>query len=200
LLLADYRHDYLRSVVLALDQIDPQAILKEYEVLESNARAELALEGIAADRIRFERQIDLKYGYQVAEMTMPFPKVSPDELRTRLAELFTQAHRQAFGYGRDDSIELVSLRLRALASAGQLSFSDLVGQTPQDSNTDGAAATRSAYFGPDVGACEAAIYRRVDLTQEQHGPLIVEEPDTTVVVPPGWRIQRDAHGNLTMRQ
>jgi N-methylhydantoinase A len=200
LLLADYRHDYLRSVALALDQIDPQAILKEYEVLESNAGAELIQEGIAADQIRFERQIDLKYGYQVAEMTLPFPEVSPDELRTRLAELFTQAHRQAFGYDRNDSIELVSLRLRALASAGQLRFSDLIRQTPQDPNTNETPTTRSAYFGPDVGACEAAIYRRADLTQEQPGPLIVEEPDTTVVVPPGWRIQRDACGNLTMRR
>jgi len=201
LLLADYRHDYLRSVALALDQIDPQAILKEYEVLESNARIELTQEGIAADRVRFERQIDLKYGYQVAEMTLPFPEVSLDELRPDLAELFTQAHRQAFGYDRDDSIELVSLRLRALASAGQLRFSDLIGQTPQypqDANTNGTPTTRSAYFGPDVGACETAIYRRADLTQEQPGPLIVEEPDTTVVVPPGWRIQRDAHANLTM--
>ncbi len=133
-------------------------------------------------------------------MTLPFPEVSPDELRTDLAKLFTQAHRQAFGYDRDDSIELVSLRLRALASAGQLRFSDLIGQTPQDPNTKGTATTRRAYFGPDVCSCEAAIYRRADLTQEQPGPLIVEEPDTTVVVPPGWRIQRDAHGKLSLRR
>ena len=105
--------------------------------------------------------------------------------------------------GRDDSIELVSLRLRALASAGQLRFTDLIGHIPDEppeARMNRGAATRSAYFGPDVGGCEAAIYRRADLTHEQPGPLIVEEPDTTVVVPPGWRIQRDAHGNLTMRQ
>jgi N-methylhydantoinase A/oxoprolinase/acetone carboxylase beta subunit len=32
----------------------------------------------------------------------------------------------------------------------------------------------------------------------QRGPMIVEEPDTTVVVPPGWSISSDGYANLTL--
>jgi N-methylhydantoinase A/oxoprolinase/acetone carboxylase beta subunit len=40
--------------------------------------------------------------------------------------------------------------------------------------------------------------RRADLTRVQDGPLIVEEPDTTVVVPPGWAVSRDDYGSLVL--
>ena len=201
LLLADYRHDYIRSVAQALNQVDPQAIFQQYEELETNARAELIEEGVAADHVRFERQVDLKYGYQVAELTLPFAEVGLDGMRGQLAESFTQAHRQAFGYDRDDTIELVSLRLRALASSGQMRFTDLAGATDQNTTAEPAArASRTAYFGPQAGECEAAVYRRADLGQAQSGPMIVEEPDTTVVVPPGWTVQRDDTGNLLLRR
>ena len=91
-------------------------MLRHYQELETQARAELAAEGITADQIRFERQVDLKYGYQVAELSLPFPDVSVADMQDRLAQLFTEAHRQAFGYDRADTIELVSVRLRAIAS------------------------------------------------------------------------------------
>ncbi len=204
LLLADYRHDYIRSVALALDQIDPQAVLRQYEELETQARAELVQEGIAAGQVRFERQVDLKYGYQVAELTLPLPEVSEDDMQDRLVELFTEAHRQAFGYDRADTIELVSVRLRALASSGHLRFTDLTGADGHGSGSDAASpssgtASRLAYFGPQAGECEAAVYQRTALEQARSGPLIVEEPDTTVVVPPGWTVQYDVSGNLLLQ-
>ena len=203
LLLADYRHDYIRSVALALAQVAPQTVLRHYEELETQARAELVEEGVAADQIRFERQVDLKYGYQVAELTLPFPEAATDDLQDRLAHLFTEAHRQAFGYDRADTIELVSIRLRALASSGYLRFTDLTGANGHGSMTAAAPsvriASRPAYFGPQVGECEAVICQRAAIGQVRSGPLIVEEPDTTVVVPPDWTVRHDVSGNLLLQ-
>lgn len=197
LLLADYRHDYIRSVAVALDQIDPQAVRRHYQELETQARAELVEEGIAAEQIRFERQVDLKYGYQVAELSLAFPDVSMADMQDRLTQLFTEAHRQAFGYDRADTIELVSVRLRALASSGHLRLTELTGAGSV--SPPASSASRTAYFGPQVGECQAAVYQRTALEQERSGPLIVEEPDTTVVVPPGWTVQYDASGNLLLQ-
>jgi N-methylhydantoinase A len=197
LLLADYRHDYIRSVALVLPAVDPQAILGQYQELEETARKELVEEGVSADAIRCERQIDLKYGYQVSELTLPFSAgVTAENLRTHLARLFTEAHKQAFGYERDDPIELVNLRLRALASAGRMRFTDLMAQVRV--NEVGSRSSRQAYFGSAHGTRETAVYRRADITGEHPGPVIIEEPDTTVVVPPGWSVQRDGQGNLVL--
>jgi N-methylhydantoinase A len=197
LLLADYRHDYLRSVATTLDKVDPQNIVRQYEELEATAREELSQEGVDPSEIRFERQIDLKYGYQVSELTLPFPAdANPSELRGKLTRLFTEAHRQAFGYDRDDMIELVNLRLRAVASAGRVRFADLVARVSLVPSAQ--RSSRQAYFGPTHGSLETQVLRRADITGEVSGPLIVEEPDTTVVVPPGWAVQREVQGNLVL--
>lgn len=198
LLLADYRHDYVRSVALTLDKVDPATIFQQYETLEASARTELAHEGVAPSAMRFERQIDLKYGYQVSEITLPFAtNLTAAEVRPALTKLFTDAHRQAFGYDRDDAIELVNLRLRAVASAGPVRFADLVSRkTPGQPQATNAA--RQAYFGPGPGSLEVSIRRREQITHAQTGPMIIEEPDTTVVVPPGWTVSRDGYGNLLL--
>lgn len=198
LLLADYRHDYVRSVALALELIEPQAIIEQFTEMEETARTELLQEGIRAEAIRFERQVDLRYSYQVSELTQPFPSVSPDELQAELRRVFTQAHLQAFGYERDDTVELVSLRLRALASAGSLRFSELLGRVPPAAPAQ--AGTRQAYFGPKHGLQQTVIRRRADIDTPQPGPLIVEEPDTTVVVPPEWSASRDGQANLVLER
>jgi N-methylhydantoinase A len=198
LLLADYRHDYIRSVASALRAVDPQTILRHYEELEATAREELLQEGVAAEAIRFERQVDLKYGYQVSELGLPFPSaVNLTDLRRELQRLFTEAHKQAFGYDRDDPIELVNLRLRALASTSRVQFADLVAQV--STRGPGQNESRPAYFGPKHASIETPVCRRVDIEGEQTGPLIIEEPDTTVVVPPQWSVQRDGSGNLLLR-
>ncbi|MBI3304358.1 MAG: hydantoinase/oxoprolinase family protein, partial [Deltaproteobacteria bacterium] len=174
LLLADYRHDYIRSVALALDAVDPQAVVRQYEDLEAAAREELRQEGVAEEAVRFERQVDLKYGYQVSELTLPFPSTAgPVDLRAELSQLFTEAHKQAFGYDRDDAIELVNLRLRALASAGRMRFTDLV--SAASIAEQGPQVSRPAYFGPARGTLETPVRGRADIVGEQPGPLIVEE-------------------------
>jgi N-methylhydantoinase A len=149
--------------------------------------------------MRFERQIDLKYGYQVSEITLPFAaNLTAAEVRPALTKLFTEAHRQAFGYDRDDAIELVNLRLRALASAGPVRFADLVSRGT--STQQWLDSARTAYFGPGHGTLEAPIRRREQVTKEHSGPMVIEEPDTTVVVPPGWKVSRDTYGNLLLRR
>lgn len=202
LLLADYRHDYVRSVALALEAVDPEAIRRLYAELEERARAEMVQEGVSATAVRFERRVDLKYGYQISELTLPFPSnTPPSDLRTVLARLFTEAHQREFGYSRDDDpIELVSLRLQATAVATRLRFADLMQQVPEDGGTAFSSAARQAYFGPRHGLQTAPIRRRHDIEKEEGGPLIIEEPDTTVVVPPGWRASLDGYGNIVLSQ
>ncbi|MBI3756520.1 MAG: hypothetical protein HY267_00935 [Deltaproteobacteria bacterium] len=199
LLLADFRHDYLRSAVLPLPKVDPAAILRLYNEMEEGARAEMRLEGVPEAAVQFERWVDLKYGYQISELTLPFPTDAPEtNLRPALTRLFTEAHQREFGYSREDPIELVSLRLRATATATRLRFADLIDARSQNGQGGSSASTRQAYFGPRHGLLTTSIRKREDIDKLINGPLIVEEPDTTVVVPPGWQIQRDGLGNLIL--
>jgi len=199
LLLADYRHDYIHSIVTPLTALKPHSVLAQYEEMQQGARETMRQEGIPAAAIRFERYVDLKYGYQLQELSIPFPDGSAAHaLLDALTERFRAAHEQAFGYNTEDPIELVSIRLRALATVGNLRFADLAVTSTRASDAAARSEPRQAFFGPRHGLLPTPVFRRSDMTQPHSGPLIVEEPDTTVVVPPGWSISQDAYGSLVL--
>lgn len=200
LLLADFRHDYIRSIVTPLDSVELDRILVCFSELENSAVAEMGTEGVPPQAIRFERYADLKYGYQLQELTLAFPQTDQHtNIAGLLQELFTEAHERAFGYHADDPVELVSLRVRALANAGRLRFAELarvsVNSSSERSRTIG---SRQVYFGRGYGLLDTPISSRQDISGIQSGPMIIEEPDTTVVVPPGWSVSLDAYSNLAL--
>jgi N-methylhydantoinase A len=202
LLLADYRHDYIRSLVTPLNSIELNRLLECFSELENSAIVEMQSEGIALEAIRFERYADLKYGYQLQELTLPFPLTDQQtDIAGTLEQLFTEAHERAFGYHADDQIELVSLRLRALAIAGRLRFRELA-EPPGGSSRMPRQNThsREVYFGRSHGLRETPIRSRLEINGLQHGPLIIEEPDTTVVVPPGWTVKLDEYRNVVLKK
>ena len=57
---------------------------------------------------------------------------------------------------------------------------------------------RSAYFGPRRGWLDAGVCNRSDLRTPRPGPCIVEEYDSTCLVPPGWTARLDGYGNIVM--
>jgi N-methylhydantoinase A len=203
LLLADYRHDYIRSVVTLLTALDPSTILEHYDEMQQVARDIMQGEGVPSERVRFEHYVDLKYSYQLQELSIPFPaSTNAGNLLVQLAARFREAHEQAFGYNTDDPIELVSLRLRALATVGDMRFADLGATITSLSDASAPIEPREAFFGPRHGLLKTTVCRRADITSVHEealdGPLIIEEPDTTVVVPPGWAVSRDEYGSLVL--
>jgi N-methylhydantoinase A len=199
LLLADYRHDYIRSIVTPLAAIDPDKILGYYEELQHVAREAMRREGVPGEVVRFEQYVDLKYNYQLQELSIPFPASNGSgNLPAKMAGLFHTAHEQAFGYNTNDPIELVSLRLRALATVGDMKFSELAAKVAPASDTRAHNQPREAFFGPRHGLLQVSVFCRADIAGVHDGPLIIEEPDTTVVVPPGWSVSRDEYGSLVL--
>jgi N-methylhydantoinase A len=62
-----------------------------------------------------------------------------------------------------------------------------------------AASNRLVYFGPRFGRQDTPVIGRADLGDEpRRGPLVLEEYDTTCVIPPDWSAARDQHGNVVL--
>jgi N-methylhydantoinase A len=199
LLLADYRHDYIRSIATRLASVKPGQLLSCYRELEETALREMQSEGVSAKAVVFERYADLKYGYQLQELTLAMPPIAEDtEVAGLLGPLFVKAHDQAFGYHADDPIELVSLRLRALAGAGSAGFAELSTTAIASFTATSDNGDRKVYFERDYGLLDTPIRNRASIAGVQRGPVIIEEPDTTVVVPPGWSLARDQYANLSL--
>jgi N-methylhydantoinase A len=203
LLLADLRYDYVHSIPGRLDAVDPAALLRAFEALAARVREEVGREELDPAAIRLERYIDLRYARQSSELTLPLPEsVAAAELPAALAEAFHAEHERTYGYRReDDPVAIVSVRLKATAPARSLGFRELGESFARAAGeTSEPLVTRRAYFGPEVGEQESRVLRRADLTgRTLPGPFIVEEFDTTVVVPPGWRAEVDGYGNIILR-
>jgi N-methylhydantoinase A len=57
---------------------------------------------------------------------------------------------------------------------------------------------RQAYFGRQHGLVDTHVLSREEITARRPGPIIIEEPDTTVTVPPGWSIERGRFDTLIL--
>jgi N-methylhydantoinase A len=112
---------------------------------------------------------------------------------------FHAIHERTYGHRTDNVMEIVNLRVICrVPNEGPppLAYS----QVPDRNGRDHSRGSRPAYFGPDHGALETPVLRRDDLAPEPRpGPLVVEEYDATVVVPPGCRASRDHLGNIVIQ-
>jgi len=201
LLVADLRSDYVQSVPQELDAVDPAALLQEFDTLVARAEQDTHNEQRERSDLTYERLIDLRYQRQSSELTLTVPaQVEPADLLRVLAESFHAVHERTYGYRReDDTIAIVSVRLKATVQTPSLSFSELGVYFGQSAKKAARPGSRRAYFGPQQGELETRILGRGDLIEPAvAGPLIVEESDTTVVVPPRWQASVDTYGNIVL--
>jgi N-methylhydantoinase A len=175
LIVAERRRDLVESVLLAGDELTRDAIADVVERLAERGRDELD-----APDANVRPGYDLRYAGQAFELTIDGdPRPDPDDLRTA----FERAHEERYGYADPDSaLELVTVRVSVALDPAELPPGD-----PPEAEERG---TREARFGGDVH--EAKIVRGVP--QELDGPAIVELPESTVVVPPGWRCSATSGG------
>jgi N-methylhydantoinase A len=202
LLFADLRYDAVRSVMTRLDQLQSPLLRSLCDSLSEDLRARLEREA-SASQIRFERSVELRYLRQDSELSFKIPDHVPDaDLCSWLERAFHPEHERNFGYRRDgDPVLAVSVRVRAIAPAQSAGVRDLAASFEQTSKLTrpSTSHSREAHFGPQAGAMMARVMSRPSLLGGAiDGPAIIEEFDTTIVVPPGWRAELDRFANVVL--
>ena len=199
LLMADMRHDYVRTVLRLAEDSAPAELGARYAEMEAEALAQMDHEGIGRDAVSLLRIANARYRGQGFELEVPVDggKVGPSQV-AELVEQFHDAHKRRYGYeSHDNPVEIVNLRVVVLGTLPkpQLAASAVDGRT--DPSPD-AIGTREVYF--DGRLVSTARYERGRLTAGDviSGPAIIEQLDTTVVVWPEQQARVDAHGNLML--
>jgi N-methylhydantoinase A len=199
LLDAVIEHEVVRTHKVLLAAAEAAAVNALLAALAEAARAELAEAGAFGGDIAVQRQARLRYQGQSFELAVPLPDGALDQpALLALAEAFGAEHQRTYGHraGADEPTELVNLvvRLRVRPTVG--------GRRPVRSaaaRMRPAGAARRAYFGPVAGWQEVSLLERADLAGAPlTGPLIIEEYDATIVVPPGVLASLDATGNVVL--
>jgi N-methylhydantoinase A len=133
-------------------------------------------------------------------LEVPIPPGKMDRATlVALEEAYGVEHEKTYGHraGADEPVELVTLKVvghgvpeiprAALAATAELPEGVVIAQP-----------LRQAYFGPAHGWCDTAIINRADLREPRAGPCIIEEYDSTCVVPPGATTKLDPFGNIVI--
>jgi N-methylhydantoinase A len=197
-LLLDVRHDLFRTYLTTADRASSDALEAEFARLEDEARQRLAVEGITGDRVQLRRLMDMRYVGQWRSLTVPVSTPLGENLDASL-ERFHAEHEREYAYSdRDQAVEIYGLRVVGLGLVDKPDF------PKQEGGAEIAAARRGerpVYFGEAGGFLDTAIYERSALPAGAvlEGPAIVEQMDSTVVVPPDWRAEVDDYGNIVLR-
>jgi N-methylhydantoinase A len=200
LLYSEVAYHFTKTRKALLAAIDPAEIGTILGELEGEAKARLAEDGFAADRIALERHAALHYQGQSFELDLPLPAGAIDRaVLAAIEEAYGVEHEKTYGHraGSDEPVELVTLKVigrgvpdvprAALAARADLPKGVVI-----------AEPLRRAYFGPAQGWHTTRVINRADLTEPRRGPCIVEEYDSTSVVPPGSTASLDRFGNLVI--
>jgi N-methylhydantoinase A len=181
--------------------VDPSGFTEAFRSLEDELRSRLAEQGLAFAEIRFEREADLRFTMQLAEVSTPVPGGELDAASVAsVGTAFEHRYEQLYGRGTgfpDAGVQIITYRVRAV---GTLPIRPELPEHPPRDSEPVASGTREVLLDITSGAQPTAIYdyRALGAGQRIRGPAIVEAPTTTVALPPGTHGVVDRLGNLVL--
>lgn len=196
LILADFRHNLIRSVMRPAIEVNPQSLEKIFADMEEEAEGILRKEGFAPDQTILERKLDLRYQGQSYEIMVPMLNDFEATLNS-----FHQRHQEIYGYASENEpIEVVNAHLVALGLTLKPAFkkADFAGEAVSPK----ALESKRKVFFDNTGWIETPIYSRNALlpgNRIDHS-AIIEQYDATVVIPPGWNGTVDGFSNLCLKK
>jgi N-methylhydantoinase A len=194
MLLSHLKHDFVRTLPGELSMLSRQRISELYGEMETEAVGALADEGVARADIVLSYGADLKYVGQFHEVTIPF-KSAADGFDV-LKQAFDDHHLRLYGYNLPGQpVEALHWRLTAIGRNEPPSFSET---DVEEILRKRQRRSRKLFF--DQVEVQAEIYAGIQMKPSMavRGPTIVEEPTTTVVVPPGWELSVNSFGDYEM--
>ena len=194
-LLVDVRHDLSTMFLAPAERVKGADVEEEFRKLEAEARERLRHEGVPEGQLKLQRSVDMRYLGQWRALSVPVG--SPLTSLDHAVEMFHAEHEREHNYRRDDApVEIYRLNVRAVGVTPKPEFTrhELNGSRAQP------VTTRQVLFDEQDQWLETPIFQRhsLDAGTTLEGPAIVEQLDTTVLIPPGIRAQVDVWLNIRM--
>lgn len=188
LLLSDVQYDIAqpwteRDRSLRTDLVGPAL-----NAVREEGERRLREAGFSNESSRVDLSVDIRYHGQAYELSIPVPDSLDGEAMAAVAERFHSVHKVTYGHElRDVALEVVNLRGRAIGPVA-----NSVNRIARISTSAGVIDGGQREIG-GVGNRQAhRILNRAGLDQAtpQTGPIVLDEDDTTIHVPPGWVAHR----------
>lgn len=194
-LVADVRHDFVRTVNQDLARLDVGAARRILTAHVEEGRRLLASEGVDIETVAVQHEADMQFAGQTHVLTVPISGTAFE--RDELLLGFERAYWERFEVElREMRCLVMSLRTAVIGRRRPIPLEGLGGAAGGGTAAEARVGARRVWF--DGSWHETPIYARERLERgaEFTGPAIVEQLDATTVVDPGDRVRVDALGNL----
>ena len=197
LLFSGVEHHDVRSCLLSGETLNAKTLEQIKAEMQRNMLAQFETEGYPADQVTLSCSVDIRFKGQASEIRIPvvdehFTETTVQTLHTT----FETEHERLYGHRSDpdNPVEVVAVRL-----IGQAGIRGQQGVLNPAERLGSRALSREAYFGASWGTIDTPVISRHDLGKEgTTGPLLIDEYDSTIVVPPDYRGFLDSEGNILM--
>lgn len=189
-IISDVKYNYMAPAPIRLEGAAAAQTLDDlFKSLEHRGKDDLAGDGFAEDRISIRRSLDMRYVGQVHECTVEIDAFDVTEATLEdIKSAFHARHKELYTYDEPhNAVEVVNVEStiaghvdkpkRMTIAAGKGAHETLKGTRPMVFNADGVARDTPVYDGSAMGAGDTL-----------HGPAVIEEITTTIVVEPGWTV------------
>ena len=190
--MADMRHDAVQTLNRALNDLDMDDVRHRVAQLGQVCQERLDSAGVRFAEVIQQIEFDMLYAGQTHTVAVP---VQEDKLdRAGLKAAFEAAYHSAFGRILDGiAVRVMNLRY---ARIGVRPKFDLAVLAPEGTGSTTPVGVQRVFHAGQWW--EAIRYARLPLPihAEIKGPAILEQPDTTVWLEPGFTARVDTLGNL----
>ena len=193
--MADMRHDAVQTLNKPLADLDVADLRQRVQALSAACQQRLDSAGVQFVQVQEVIALDMLYAGQTHTVQVP---LAADSLsREGIQAAFEAAYRAAFGRVLDGiAVRVMNLRY---ARVGVRPKFDLTVLAPQSTTLNPSLGVQRVFHAGRWW--DAARHARLDLPvgARIEGPAILEQPDTTVWLEPGFQATVDTLGNLLVR-
>lgn len=189
-IISDVKYNYMAPAPIRLEgAAEAEKLDGLFNGLEARGRDDLAGDGFSEDRISIRRSLDMRYVGQVHECTVEIDPFKVTEATINdIKAAFHARHKELYTYDEPHSaVEVVNVEStiaghvdkpsQMTIGAGRGAHEALKGTRAMVFSADGIAQDTPVYDGSVMGAGDTL-----------HGPAVIEEVTTTIVVEPGWTV------------
>jgi N-methylhydantoinase A len=200
LLWADLRADFSKTARKNLNAENAAAVQAMLDHLDAEARQWLANEKVPVGRRLLARSADMRYPLQNYEINVALPSGPIDAgWLKRAADAFHAAHQRLYSYcDRGEQVQIVNLRVAAVGQTEHVK-PRLIERGPASPKT-AQKSERHVRFQESAALQTCPIYERERLLAGNvvSGPAVIEQADSTILVPLSFHALIDPHGRLIM--
>jgi N-methylhydantoinase A len=198
---SDIKRSYAWSFITRSDEFDLTNVNQMFAEKESKIIKELEKDGMSGEHIRLERWVEARYPLQIwVEIRNPVPagKLTDDDIAT-MVNNFHKTYESIYTYCIPDSpVEFVTWGMTGVGLIPKVRPREQ--PLCKENSSTAKKEERMVYFKEEASRVKANIYDgpRLKNGMKIEGPGIIEDPFTTIVIPPKFRVTVTKFGDYFM--